>query len=110
QPIGYVSWADVDAFLAWLSEKEKRTYRLPTHAEWVWACRAGTSNGLYWDRGDGAAFTFIEMAKFAWTRPAADRPKPVAQLQPNVWGLYDMIGNVEELVQDYLAIGFTPSG
>jgi formylglycine-generating enzyme required for sulfatase activity len=109
QPIGYLTWNDVDAFLGWLSAKEARTYRLPTHAEWVWACRAGTSSGLYWDRGTGRAFA--EAGKYAWTRSAgADRPKPVGTLLPNAWGLHDTIGNVEELVSDYVAIGFTPSG
>lgn len=109
QPIAYLSWDDIERFLAWLSVKEGRTYRLPTHAEWVWACRAGTSAGFYWDRGDGSAFT--EANKYAWTRSSgAMWPRPVGALLPNAWGLHDTIGNVEELVSDYVAIGFTPSG
>jgi serine/threonine protein kinase len=109
QPIGYVTWGDIDEFLAWLSEKEGRKYRLPTHAEWVWACRAGTSNRVYWDNGDGKDNT--DANKYAWLRNSgADRPRPVGKLLPNAWGLHDMIGNVEELVQDYVAIEFTPAG
>jgi serine/threonine protein kinase len=104
-PIGYVSWDDIDAFLKWLSEREGRKYRLPTHAEWVWACRAGSATHFYWD-------VAAENANdYAWTRQSgADRPQPVGKLRPNAWGLFDMLGNVEELVQDYHAFGYVPTG
>jgi eukaryotic-like serine/threonine-protein kinase len=109
QPIGFVTWSDVDAFLVWLSAKEGHTYRLPTRAEWMWACRAGAVSGCYWDKGDGMIVN--DSRRYAWTRTTgADRPKPVGKLLPNAWGLHDMIGNVEELVLDYLVPNYTPSG
>jgi formylglycine-generating enzyme required for sulfatase activity len=93
--------------LKWLSRREDRRYRLPTHAEWVWACRAGTATRFYW----GENYIGGEENKFAWTRlSGADRPKPVGKLIPNAWGLYDMVGNVEELVQDYMALDYKPAG
>ncbi len=109
QPIGFVTWEDVDAFLVWLSAKEGKTYRLPTRAEWVWACKAGTVAGCYWDNGDGKVVP--DSRKYAWTRNAgADRPQPVGRLTPNAWGLHDMIGNVEEVVRDKYVIGYWPAG
>jgi serine/threonine protein kinase len=107
QPIGYVTWRDIDEFLKWLSRREDRTYRLPTQAEWVWACRAGTVSRVYW----GENYSSGEENAYAWTRSAgADRPRPVGKLLPNAWGLYDMLGNVEELVHDYVAVDYVPGG
>lgn len=105
QPIGYVNWDDVDAFLTWLSHREGRRYRLPTLAEWTWAARAGTITQWYW--GDNLQ----EQGKYAWARASGvDRPQPVGRLLPNPWGLYDMLGNVEELVRDYAALDYNPAG
>lgn len=99
QPITYLTWNDAERFLAWLSVKEGRTYRLPTHAEWVWACRAGSAAKFSWrddERIAEYAFTGLE-------RPAPDRPQPVGRLKPNAWGLHDTFGNVSEMVQDYFS-------
>lgn len=105
QPIGYLTWDDINRFVDWLSAREERRYRLPTHAEWEWACRAGTATQCFW--GDDAA----ELNKYAWMRNSgADRPQPVGKLLPNAWGLFDMLGNVEEIVQDYHVIDHTPTG
>jgi formylglycine-generating enzyme required for sulfatase activity len=96
QPIVYVTWNDAAAFLKWLSEREGRTYRLPTYAEWVWACRAGTATRFYWGND------VLETRKHAWMRWSnVDRPQPVGLLAPNRWGLFDTLGNVSEMVQDY---------
>ena len=85
-----VNWYDAQAFCQWLSHKEGLAYRLPTEAEWEFACRAGTNSNYH--TGQTLPRQFIE------------RPKPllkVGQTQPNVWGLYDMHGNVEEWCYDW---------
>jgi hypothetical protein len=86
--VGNVSWHDAVAFCAWLSEKEGKPYRLPTEAEWEYACRAGTTTH-YW-MGDRLPDDF-------WIRGN----RTVAKQDPNPWGLYDMHGNVEEWCLDW---------
>ncbi|MBF0426413.1 MAG: formylglycine-generating enzyme family protein [Magnetococcales bacterium] len=95
-PVDMVSWVEVQEFIRRLNVKEKtRTYRLPTEAEWEYACRAGTTTSHYWgNRAD-------EIGLYAWFEGnARGRVHPVGQLRPNAFGLYDMLGNVWELVQD----------
>jgi formylglycine-generating enzyme required for sulfatase activity len=94
-PATYVSWKDAREFCKRLSEKENAEYRLPTEAEWEWACRAGTET----------SFSFGEDVKelhdHAWARNnAQDQPHPVAQKKPNPWGLFDMHGNAWEWTED----------
>ncbi len=83
-PVAYISWNDAMAFCKWLSTKERRTYRLPTEAEWEYACRAG-SEGEY-RPGE---------------RSRGRYPSSVGQGKPNGWGLYDMYGNVREWCADW---------
>lgn len=92
EPVTHIGWYDAIAFCQWLSEKTGREVRLPTEAEWEYACRAGTT-------GDYAG-TLGEMAWCKWTPDTITRTHPVAQKKPNSWGLYDMHGNVWEWVQD----------
>ena len=107
-PVETVSWADAVRFCETLSSlpKEKaagRTYRLPTEAEWEFACRAGTTTEYSF--GDDES----QLGEFAWFDDNnEDSPQPVGQKKPNPWGLYDMHGNVYEWCQDWY--GNYPSG
>ncbi len=92
EPVTHICWYDAIAFCQWLSEKSGRDIRLPTEAEWEYACRAGTTT-LY-------AGNLGEMGWCQWNSDTITRTHPVAQKKPNVWGLYDMHGNVWEWVQD----------
>ena len=90
-PVGWVSWEDAHGFCRRLSQKDGRTYRLPTEAEWEYACRGGTT-GPY--AGD--------LEAMAWHREnSGDRTHRVGQKRPNAFGLYDMHGNVFEWCQDW---------
>ncbi len=95
-PVEQVSVFDVQAFLDKLSKKEGRTYRLPTEAQWEYACRAGTAT--QYSFGDDVT----ALGDYAWFKDNSDNHShPVAQKKPNAWGLYDMHGNVWEWVNGY---------
>lgn len=106
-PVSQVSWNDAAAFCKWLSEREGKTYRLPTAAEMTWAARAGDGNPY-----PGVAAGRIDPTRLeqsAWTlQNSPSGTKPVAGLQPNAWGLFDMLGNVSEWCVDNY--GATPGG
>jgi formylglycine-generating enzyme required for sulfatase activity len=104
-PVVNVSWNDAVAFCNWLRKKEGKTYRLPTEAEWEYACRAGTTT-LYYNGDDPEGLTKVGnvadatlKAKFRdWPRTirASDGyvfTAPVGKFNPNAFGLYDMHGN-----------------
>ena len=96
QPAVNVSWNDAVAFCGWLSKKEGRRYRLPTEAEWEYACRGGSTRTYFWGE-DGA-----RLKEFAWTGVnSGGGPHPVGKLAPNPWGLYDILGNAYEYCSDY---------
>ena len=112
-----VSWNDAVAFADWLSRKEGVTYRLPTEAEWEYACRAGTTTR--YSSGDDpeglAAVANIAdgtaKAKYPdWTTIAAQDgfvyTAPVGRYNPNAWGLFDMHGNVWEWCSDGYAADY----
>ncbi|MCZ6851745.1 MAG: formylglycine-generating enzyme family protein [Planctomycetota bacterium] len=95
-----ISWNDARAFCTWLSEKEQRTYRLPTEAEWEYACRAGTTTPY----ATGETISSNDQANFdgeSQGELALREPMPVASFPPNAWGLYDMHGNVFEWCADW---------
>jgi len=98
-PVEKVSWNDAQDFISKLNQQEGTDrYRLPTEAEWEYAARAGTHRARYGD-----------INKIAWYRDNAGmRTHAVGTKLPNAWGLYDMLGNVWEWVQDWK--GIYPSG
>ncbi len=89
-PMVWVSWKNAKAFCDWAGGLD-----LPSESEWEYACRAGTTTPYYWG-------TDLKLAdKYAWTLQNSKRKtNPVAQLEPNAWGLYDMAGNVWEWTLD----------
>jgi formylglycine-generating enzyme required for sulfatase activity len=114
-PVGNVSWNDAQKFCEWLSKKTGKQVRLPTEAEWEYACRAGTTTRFY--TGDDPA----NLKGYANVPDEALRKKlgehadptvffpfddgypftaPVAHFKPNPWGLHDMLGNVFQWCAD----------
>lgn len=102
-PVEMVSWDDCQEFITRLNERiEGLGARLPTEAEWEYACRAGTTTATW--VGDLQAVQQIEaplLDVIAWYHGnAGSTTHPVAQKQANPWGLYDMLGNVYEWCAD----------
>lgn len=95
-PVEQVSWTDAFEFCLKLSEKTGNEYRLPTEAEWEYACLAG-STGKYCFGDDEAL-----LKDYAWFREnSGDKTHPVGEKKPNNWGLHDMHGNVWEYCSDW---------
>jgi len=101
-PAVYVRWTDAVAYIAELNTVTGKTFRLPTEAEWEYACRAGTTTRFYW--GHDAEFATID--DYAWWSDntlyiGQDYAHVVGQKLPNPLGLYDMAGNVAEWCADW---------
>ena len=87
-PVEKISWKDAVTFCEKLSTREGKTFRLPTEAEWEYACKAGGNDS--------------DIRESAWYfRNSHDSTHAVKQKTPNAWGFYDMLGNVSEWCQDY---------
>jgi len=113
-PVVNVTWHDAQALAAWLSQTEGRRYRLPTEAEWEYACRAGSRTRYH--SGDApeslaqVANVFDQDSARLWPQwrafalPQHDGfsfTAPVGSFAPNAWGLHDMHGNAWEWVSDW---------
>jgi formylglycine-generating enzyme required for sulfatase activity len=103
-PAHEVTWFEAVEYCQLLSKKMGRTFRLPTEAEWEYACRAGTTTAFNTGdtiRSDQANFDGETETRLS---PAGDfrgKPTSVASFPPNAWGLFDMHGNQAEYCQDY---------
>jgi sulfatase modifying factor 1 len=95
----FVNWHDANRFCQWLSKKEGLPYRLPTEAEWEYACRAGTHT--HFSTGDTLPAPYLKNATRSYYPPPVPVDTAVGRTQPNAWGLTDMHGNVEEWVYDW---------
>jgi len=129
-PVIYVTWNDAVAFCEWLSKKEGATYRLPTEAEWEYACRAGSTSRYYFGDNPEEIYRFANVADSARKSLSPNvfieafdsdlkKPEsgaafpflahgdgypwtaPVGKFQQNAFGLYDMHGNVLEWCADW---------
>lgn len=112
-PVTCINWYDAQAYAAWLSRKTGKQYHLPTEAEWEYATRAGTKTIRYWGDSPDQACSYANVGDqtmksqmpgvlhkvhnctdgFAYT-------SPVGSFKPNAFGLYDMLGNVWQWMED----------
>ena len=103
-PVVCVSWNDAHAYVAWINTKGQGGFRLPTEAEWEYACRAGSATAYCFGDDESG------LSEYAWYGGSLleGETHPVGGKKPNAWGLYDMHGNVWEWCQDWL--GDYPGG
>ncbi len=95
-PVNSMSQRGALMYCRWLYHKTGIFYRLPTEAEWEYACRAGTTTAFYF--GDDVS----QVDKYAWSKQnSGGKFQKVGQKLPNAWGLYDMMGNVSEWTLDH---------
>jgi len=111
-PVSCVSWAEAAAYVAWLAKQTERPYRLPSEAEWEYAARGGSARHYPWgeDPDDACQYANLYDQSTQEIYPLGEEPArcrdgfpdlaPVGALRPNSFGLFDMIGNVAEWVQD----------
>jgi formylglycine-generating enzyme required for sulfatase activity len=111
KPVESLSWNEAHSFILLMNVFGRRHYRLPSEAEWEYAARAGTKTARYWgDRAeDGCEYENMADLSLKKLMPDAvvanceigyDAAAPVGSFKPNPWGLYDILGNVAEWVED----------
>lgn len=100
-PVEFISYPKAVAYVTWLSKKTGANYRLLTEAEWEYAARAGTKTAFYWgDNMTGALPAVCWGCGGDTDGSKTNSVAPIERYAPNGFGLYDMAGNVAELVQD----------
>ncbi len=100
-PVNGVSWHDCQEFLYRLCRMTGKNWRLPTEAEWEYACRAGTLTALNSGKDLTDDYECPNMNEVAWYgRNSQKIPHPVGEKKPNAWGIYDMHGNIYEWCSD----------
>ncbi len=111
-PVILLTQGDAAAFCHWLAKKENRGYRLPTEAEWEYACRAGSVTVHYWGDGEAKHALYANLAEESYKKvfPEVENSliesdgyaytAPVGSFRPNAFGLYDMVGNVCQKCSD----------
>jgi formylglycine-generating enzyme required for sulfatase activity len=120
-PVVIVSWFDAGKFCEWLSKKTGKAARLPTEAEWEYACRAGTTTRYASGDDNESRVQIGNLADLAYGKkyPKANVTKgedghvftaPVGQFKPNAFGLYDMHGNVYEWCEDWFGPAYADLG
>ena len=97
RPVIYVSWKDAKQYVAWLSRKTGKRFRLPSEAEWEYAARAGTRTKYWWGNAVGIGKANCNGCGSRWDK---QKTAPVGSFRPNHFGLYDVHGNVWEWVED----------
>src|SRR5262249_1680143 len=112
RPVVNVSWNDAKRYVAWLAKKTGKSYRLLTEAEWEYAARANANTPHYWDKQSDNPCLHANVLnpsvkkKYAFAgdsfscEDGYDETAPVGAFRPNAFGLYDMLGNVWEGVED----------
>jgi sulfatase modifying factor 1 len=121
-PVGCVDLPEAEAYVAWLSEISGQSYRIPTEAEWEYAARAGTSSLQYWsdDMDNVCAYANVSdlsranahgglednPTRFSLCNDGYVYASPVGSFLPNQFGLYDMVGNIWDWVQDCFVVGY----
>ncbi|CAK0748265.1 formylglycine-generating enzyme [Azospirillaceae bacterium] len=116
-PAVCVSWDDAQAYIQWLSQRTQQTYRLPSEAEWEYVARAGTTGRRYWkddnkhsqqclyaNGADVALEKVLNWSPVASCNDGYVYTSPVGSFRPNGFGLYDMLGNVSQWMEDCFGV------
>jgi formylglycine-generating enzyme required for sulfatase activity len=104
RPVDSISWEDATSFCQMLTDRCGRRIRLPSEAEWEYACRAGSAGefffgqaGPFIDDSEISSAIRMELTEYAWfDLNSGDNTQPVGRKRPNPWGLHDIVGNVWE--------------
>ena len=103
RPVMHVSWDDANAYAQWLTKTSGKKFRLPTEAEWEYAARAGSTDVYWWGSNEQDAKGKANCRRGCFSSFSGlfgSKTAPVGNYSPNAFGIYDIVGNVSEWVQD----------